>query len=426
MIVRSIGAARAACAAAVLGLWIAGAASAQSEDAAVTLEDARERARSSSPTLQAAREVVAVARGEELQAGAFRNPALLYGHEQTSRGSKTNREDVVLVQQPFEIAGQRGLRRDAARLRREAAEAQLAAAELTVDFEVARAYALAVAAEGKVAQAAGAAQAFARAERITAERRAIGEVSGYDERRMALEAARYVALSAAARRERRTTWAVLVSGLGTAREVAEWPEPDLAGLPDPVYESEDPAKLREAALGRHPAIRAAELFGQAAEAEERLARREIVPDPVFGIGYKSVREASESGTFDGFVAEVSLPVPLWDRRRGAVQAAAAEARLGAADVRRVKRTVLLEVQRAWSELEGASEQLEAIRPHLGSNSEAAIVAASAAYSEGEIELLAWLDAVRAYYEVASAYEDLKADLFIRQAALERAVGGPLR
>jgi len=401
------------------------AAGAQGDDPAkrLTLTEVRERARAVSPVTQAAREAVAAARGAERQAGAFPNPSLVYVHEQTSRGGETNREDIVLVEQPLEIAGQRGLRREAARLRREAAEARLSAAELALDFDVARAYAQAVAADRKAAHAQEAAESFARAREINAQRRMRGDVSGYEDRRTALEAARYAAFRAVAERDRRSARATLASLLAPSPESV----PILDGKLDDTLAVRTPGEalpaLRKAALEKHPEILAADLTRRAEEVEVRLARREVVPDPTLGLGYKHERAAGDSGSWQGFAAQVSVPVPLWDRRGGAVEAAEAEARGGAAELRRVKRRVALAVERTWSELRAASEQIDAIGPQLGSEAEAALLAARTAYREGEIALVEWLDAVRAYYEAESAYADLLADRFIRRAALERAVGG---
>ena len=86
-------------------LALAGALLAQPVDAKepegaaerITLADARDRARATSPVLAAARASVAAARGEERQAGAFPNPSLVYTHEETSRGGETNREDIALT-----------------------------------------------------------------------------------------------------------------------------------------------------------------------------------------------------------------------------------------------------------------------------------------------------------------------------------------
>ena len=395
------------------------------EESRLTLSEARARARDASPELAAARDAVAAARGEERQAGAFPNPSVGWFREQTSQSGDTNSQDIVLFEQPLEIAGQRGLRRDVASDRREAAEARLAVAELDVDFEVAQAFAETLAAKRQAARAREAAGAFARAKKISEERRQRGDVSGYEARRTGLEAARYAALEAAAEREVRTARARLRSLISASADFFA-PLPALADelpqQPDPLG---DLAALRNRALTQHPAIRSAELAQQARETRARLARREIVPDPTIGLGYKREEVAGVSGSWDGFAAQVTLPIPLWDRRSGAVTAAEAEARGSAAELRRTRRRIALEVERAWYDLRAASQQLEAIRPQLGSEARAALAAASTAYDEGEIALVEWLDAVRAYYEAETTYAGLLADHLIRRAALERAVGGLL-
>ena len=49
----------------------------------------------------------------------------------------------------------------------------------------------------------------------------------------------------------------------------------------------------------------------------------------------------------------------------------------------------------------------------------------AAYAEGEIGLLEWLDAVRAYQEAETTFVSLWAEYIARRAALERATGASL-
>jgi cobalt-zinc-cadmium efflux system outer membrane protein len=393
--------------------------------ASLTLAEARERARASSPALEAVREALAGARGVERQAGALPNPSLFYSHEQTSRGDADNRQDIAGVEQPIELGGQRGARRASARLQREAAEARLHAAELEIDFEVARAYAEAVAADRRAAHAAAAAESFAQAREISARRRERGDVSGYEDRRTALEAARYAALHAAAERERRTARATLAALVDPAGETPELVGEALVDSLDAPPLRTDRAAFHAQALAAHPEIRAAELEQQAAEADARVARRERVPSPVLAAGYKTERSAGGSGSFDGFTAGISVPLPLWDRGGGAIAAAEAQARRQAAGLRRVKRDVALAIERAWAEWDAAGEQLDAIRPQLGRGAEAALRAARSAYDEGEITLVEWLDAVRAYHEAESTYAGLLADHYIRRAALERAAGGSL-
>ena len=199
-------------------LLVVGAGSPLRAQAVLSPEAAREAARRVSPDLRAAREAVAAARARERQAGAFPNPAIAYSREQTSGGGQSNSQNIAMLEQPLEIAGQRAARRDAARLRAEAATARLAAAELQLDYDVTRAYALAVAADRRATLAQQAATAFGEARTVSERRLAAGDVSGYANRRVRLEAARYAALRADALLARRTARLALASLIAASPE----------------------------------------------------------------------------------------------------------------------------------------------------------------------------------------------------------------
>jgi cobalt-zinc-cadmium efflux system outer membrane protein len=183
-----------------------------------------------------------------------------------------------------------------------------------------------------------------------------------------------------------------------------------------------PDSLRGVALRARAELRAAELEAAAAAAEARLTARERIPVPIVSAGIKNEQVAGSSGSLNGVAAGVSLPLPLWDRRRGAVEAAEAESRRRLAEADAARRRVAREVAEAYDVWRAAEEQRAALAPQLGRESRAALNAAQVAYAEGEITLVEWLDAVRAYQEAESTYANLQAEVLIRRAALERAVG----
>ncbi len=391
---------------------------------ALTLEQARDLARRVSPELAAAREAVAAAAGRERQAGAFLNPTLSYQREQTSGDGQANSQNIASIDQPIELGGIRGARIDVARLRREVAEARVAAAEAQLDFDVTRAYALAVAADRRATLAQQAASAFARASSVSRTRLVEGDVSGYSHRRIQLEAARYAGLLAEASLTRRTARLTLASFL--AASVDSLRGADLVlddSVADLAVAIADDSLLSLAA--RHRAeLRAATLEVAAAAAEGRLVARERIPVPTLSAGLKN-EQVVGGGDFNGFVAGVSLPLPVWDRRRGAIDAADAEERRRLAEAETVRRRVAREVADAAAAFRAVDEQLSLLRPLLGSESQMALRAAQVAYTEGEISLVEWLDAVRAYQEAEGTFATLRAESLIRRAALERAVGVPL-
>jgi len=393
---------------------------------ALSLTEARAAARRTSPDVRAAREAATAAAARERQSAVYPNPTLAYGREQTSGGGQTNAQDVLQLEQAIEWGALRSARRDVARLRREAAEVRLALAEAQVDLEATRAYALAVAADRRAALAAQTAAAFAQAATVSERRLAAGDVSGYAARRIRLETARYAGIRAEALLARRTVRAALASLVSTS------PDAPLAldvALSDSLLpDAREPASLdslRAAAERGRAEIRIAALEAQAAAAEVRLAARERTPVPVLAAGFKTEEAAGSPERLSGFVAGVSLPLPIFDRRRDAVEAAEAEARRREAEADAVRRRVTHEVTEARDALVAVREQLALLAPQLGTQAAAALRAAQVAYTEGEITLVEWLDAVRAYHEAEASYAMLRAEALVRQAALERAVGAPL-
>src|SRR5690606_9219296 len=113
----------------------------------LSLVEARARALAVSPELRAAREAVAAGTARERQAGAFPNPSVGYFREQTARDGRTNWQHIALLEQPLDLSGRIGARREAAGYRRAALEAEVEVREAELRFEVTRAYALAVAAD---------------------------------------------------------------------------------------------------------------------------------------------------------------------------------------------------------------------------------------------------------------------------------------
>ncbi len=394
----------------------------------LTLAEARTLARESHPTVVAGRQSVVAAAGIERQSGAFLNPTLIYSREQTSGNGGTNWQNILMLGQPIEIGGQRGTRQDAASHRRMAAEARLTATEAQIDFEVGRAYANAVAAKYRLDRTAEAAGVFSRAREIGVERLAEGDVSGYENRRIALEAGRYAVLEAEMRlacNEARLALATLIAPGDSISIVAA----DIRLVDSfeflPINGPLPLDSLIALAFQHRPDLRAAEYEVAARAAATKLASRLAFSTPTVWLGLKNERAAFDPVVRRGFVLDVALPLPLWDRRGGATDAAKAETMRADAERETVRRNVAREVEQAWHMLATTTEQLDTLRPLLGADARLALHAAATAYAEGEIALVEWLDAVRAYHEAQLSFATLRADNVIRFMTLERAVGAAL-
>jgi cobalt-zinc-cadmium efflux system outer membrane protein len=248
-------------------------------------------------------------------------------------------------------------------------------------------------------------------------------MSGYQHRRLALEAARYGALRVVATTARD-------SALHTLRTLIGWadsaptraftvPEP---AMPAPLGETAD--SLVTLALAQRPELSAARFDALTSAAEADLIAAGRVPTPTLSGGLKRERRATGE-VADGFVAGITLPVPLWDRRGGAMDAARAETARSEAEVETLRRLTEREVRIAFAAHQALQEQLGLLTTQLGQSAVLARQAAEAAYSEGEIGLVEWLDMVRAYQDAETMYTSLWAEYIARRAALERATGALL-
>ena len=393
----------------------------------LTLAEARARARQTSPELVSAREAVAAAAGRERQVGAWPNPTLGFSREQTSRAGEKNSQNILSLEQRLEIGGVRGARKETARLEREAVEARLVAVIARVDYDVARGYAAAVAAQRRASLAEEAAAAFGTARRVSQARLAGGDVSGYQHRRLLLEATRYATLRSEALVSRDSALRTLSLLLGDSVLTADSAGASRVGpafltdtlLPRALVLPRD--SLAEASLRTRPDLLAARLDARAAAASARVARAERIPSPAVSGGFKSERLATGQ-TLNGFVAGVSIPLPLWDRRAGAIAAAEADARRLDATLEGARRMTRREIADAYASHQSLAAQLAELQGRLGEDAAAARRAAQVAYAEGEISLLEWLDSVRAYQEAESTYVTLWSEYVTRRAALERLTG----
>ncbi|MDQ8150831.1 MAG: TolC family protein [Gemmatimonadota bacterium] len=388
---------------------------------ALSLEAALDRARRASPLLAAARADLAAADGRVRQAGALANPTLSWQYERTSAGGLRNAQHITTLEQPIAV-GVRAARIRSAELRRRLAAEALRAVELDLALTVTRAYARAIAADRHVVLGEAAQAAFDRATRISAERRAAGDISAYADRRIRIEAARYAALLAQARMTQRAT----------RRELAALVAPEAAphaidSLPLQMERGPTLTLSADSAvaigLAMHPDLRSATLALEAAEADSRLVLVERRPAPTLIAGLKT-EQASGLGGLDGIAAGMSLPLPVLDRRAGMIDAARAGSARATADLTQQRMRTRVEILDALDGVRAIDAQLMMLAPSLGDEATRALRAAEAAYAEGEIALLDWLDAVRSVHEAESAFALVQSESLIRRAQLARALGLP--
>ena len=385
------------------------------QETRLTLEQALGLFASNNIDLRTARARAAEASGLAAQARAFPNPSITATHEPLSRTGATYSESYLNLTQRLELPGKRGARSEAGDRIRAAALARLRADSVRLAFEVKRAYLQAAFGGERVALAERVAAIFRSANAAAVARFEEGDVSHYDVRRIAVERARY---------ENLTSDASLESAAAT-RTLAQLISPREASVRlalDPLPASLPPEMTAELIVSASAALRA-ELIAASADtdavrAQARLARAERLPDVTATGGYKR-----QSDGFGGAFLGLSIPLPLFDRNGGAIQAA--DARANAADER-----LALTRRQVEDDLRRAAEAYESLRTRAVLLSDPAVDEAAdllgvarIAYDAGEMELVQLLDAAEALYLARTAEERLKADLWIAYYDLERALGG---
>jgi cobalt-zinc-cadmium efflux system outer membrane protein len=255
---------------------------------------------------------------------------------------------------------------------------------------------------------------FREAERSAEERLREGDISAYDRRRIAVERMRYENALAAA----------TLDAAGARRMLALLVLPESGELelaPADTLRSEPPALdsvlIISEALTRRREIAAATAEFEAARADARVARSGRVPELTATGGYKR-----QSDGLAGALLGISIPLPVWDRRGGDIDAADARVAAAAARLADAERRVRNDVARA---LLAYNSYVARITMLGDPQTEAAdlLTIAQVAYEANEMDLIELLDAADALREAQTLEARLRAEFWTSYFDLERAVGG---
>ena len=180
-------------------------------------------------------------------------------------------------------------------------------------------------------------------------------------------------------------------------------------------------ELQARAVKARAELRALGLAADRAQHEAEAARAARFPVPSVTGGLK--RSDGEAGRERGAVAGIAISVPLFDTgSREAARWSAERSRIAA------ERTAL--AQRVAAEVQAASEAVVRRREALTSaaresRGEELLAAAQVAYREGDVGILAWLDALRVASRANVRNIEIQLEARLAQIALEHAVGEEL-
>jgi cobalt-zinc-cadmium efflux system outer membrane protein len=190
--------------------------------------------------------------------------------------------------------------------------------------------------------------------------------------------------------------------------VAEFPE----GRADSSLET-----LLESAMRAHPQVQARER--QQAERRELLAatRASRIPDiSVFaGFDHDIDRESYRLG--------LSIPLPIWSQRQGAIAVATAATRRGDAELLQAQIDLRKGIIHAFEQYQIGRGQLELFRKGLLRQAQDSVEIARRSYEFGEASLLELIDAQRVAFQVTRDYHQAQVELALAITSLERLTGG---
>jgi cobalt-zinc-cadmium efflux system outer membrane protein len=390
-------------------------AAAQPAPRRVSLEEAIALFARHGPGLQVVRADAAAEAGAVRAFAAFPNPIVGVSRESIGDGERSAGETYLTLSQPLRWPWAGSARGRAAAAARQAATARVHADSLQQVHGVQQAYVAAWLAEERLAVLERVAEVVRQAHARGVERLAAGDISGLDQRRLALERWRYERLLSAGELEvesaRRALAAlILPSSDGSAVAPAGLPEADPGG---PVG-----AVPVQPVLAGHPEVRAAHAARALAVAEADAERALGAPPPTLTAAYKH-----QDDGLKGLLFGAALPLPLLDRRAGSREVVAAHVAGAEARLTQAERRVADQLQLARARHEVATRHLEQATQPAGEAGRDLLGIAQIAYHEGELDLLDLLATAEAWRELGALAVGARAEYWLSRFELERALGG---
>lgn len=186
------------------------------------------------------------------------------------------------------------------------------------------------------------------------------------------------------------------------------------------------ARLDSMAFGDRPMVRAGIADVSAAEAAERLARKEIIPDLTVGVQYGQ-RPGELGGTerMGSLMFGVSLPVFARDRQLKMRDEAAAMRQMATADLAAMRAETRGKIGEAYARLIRARNLAQLYRTTVLPQAEATVASALAAYRVGSVDFMTLLDDRMTVNKYRQSLYELEADQGKAWADLEMLTGHEL-
>ncbi len=362
-------------------------------------------------------------RGREalaLQAGLLPNPEIGLEVENFGGTGETSgfdaSESTLLLAQRIETAGKRSKRRQAAALDVEVAAWEYEAARLGVFASVERAFFNLLAAQEQVALSEEllrvAESSVGAVERLVS----AGATPLAERTRAAVEAATARVDVATARRALPAARAELAATWGSLSPAFTRAEGELGTVVAPP----DPDIVRSW-LARNPEL---ERWGREVarrEAIVALQDAQRIPDVEAGAGVRRLEESDDNA----LVAELSVPLPIFDRNQGARAAARSDLRKAEHERRAVHARLAAALESAYQELAARFDEVTRLREEILPGAGAAFEQVRDGYLRGLFRNVDVLDAQRRLFELRLRELEALRGYHEAKAEVEQLTGTPL-
>lgn len=321
------------------------------------------------------------------------------------------------LSQEIQVAGERGLRIDAAAGFLEQVDAEIEDVRWAVHAQVHAAFHRALVERSRL-KLAEEVLAYQEGLASVVERRvSAGDVAPFTKRLAEVEVAQAKQAAVADRQRYRAARLELA-------QLAGWPIDDLpspTGALDTPRAPETLERLVAAAEKKLPALRARDAAARAAAAQVAAADRAIFPQPVLGVQWTQEGNPIE-GANQIILGTVSVPIPSFQLNQAERARARADEQIARAELEALRRQLEGNVALARSEVVAASERVHSygteVLPRFSEN----LNMLRRAFELGEIDLLELSVGRERLLRAQSDALDAHLDYFVAVAALERAVG----
>ena len=389
---------------------------------ALTLNEAVETALKNNPGIQAVRLEEGVAQGRLDQAGLLlrSNPVIEGGvsrKDTLPEGGEKVKNYGLRLSQEFELAGQRGLRVDAARSGWEKANQDIRDRERVLVAAVKDAFARALAAKRKIELAGEAVTLQEELVASAAVKFQTGDISALEQNLADVELGKSRRERMLAEREQREALLGLQELLGVKPTLSFSIEGELPSE-TPVIPDKD--KLREAVVLQRPDVQSAVAEVRQAKASMRLAGREAIPSVTVSGFYNKDDKLNEGGVM------LSFPLPFFDRKQADRKEAAAKAGQALIKQASLERTIGRELEEAHANLIAAAEELSLFKKDVLGKAMENLGLMNLAFKEGKFGFFEVRLAQRDTIDAQFAYLESQVRLQLALNAWEKATGGSLK